>query len=151
MQQKYAHELQAGEHYAPLDYVVSAEVNQQFLYAVEDFDPVYVEGLDGSRAYVHPVLLLHMMPRTRSPSYREAPGMGSAFARDRTWFLSPAYVGEPLRVAWTITETYQKRGKIYQDYLSVTQNAQGMELVRRELSSTFFTLGKVKTFGLDGK
>lgn len=37
MQQKYAHELQAGEHYASLDYVVSPDLNQQFLYAVEDF------------------------------------------------------------------------------------------------------------------
>ena len=150
MQQKYAHELQAGEHYAPLDYVVSPDLNQQFLYSVEDFDPIYL-GLDGRRAFVHPVLLLHMMPRTRSPSYREAPGMGSAFARDRTWFTGPAYVGEPLRVLWTITATYEKRGKIYQDYVSVTQNAEEKELVRRELSSTFFTLGKVKTFGLEQK
>lgn len=148
MQQKYAHELQAGEHYAPLDYVVSSDLNQQFLFAVEDFDPVYIDGLDDGRPFVHPVLLLHMMPRTRSPSYREAPGMGSAFARDKTWFLSPAYVGEPLRVVWTITNTYEKRGKIYQDYVAITKNASGQELVRRELSSTFFTLGKVKTFGL---
>lgn len=150
MQRNYAHELRAGEHYAPLDYVVTPDLNQQFLYAVEDFDPMYIDGADG-RALVHPVLLLHMMPRTRSPSYREAPGMGSAFARDKTWFLSPAYVGELLRVTWTITNTYEKRGKIYQDYVAVTHNAQGRALVRRELSSTFFTVGKVKTFGLAQK
>ncbi|MCC6533033.1 MAG: hypothetical protein IT531_10830 [Burkholderiales bacterium] len=149
MQPKYAHELAAGEHYAPLEYTVTHELNQQFLYAVEDFDRVYIEGIDARGPLVHPVLLLHMMPRTRSPSYRQAPGMGSAFARDKTWFLHPAFVGELLRVSWTVSATYEQRGKIYQDYVAVTANAAGTAILRRELSSTFFTLGKVKTFALD--
>jgi hypothetical protein len=148
MPEKYAHELEAGERYAPLNYVVSAELNQQFLYAIEDFDRAYIDGIDGSRPLVHPVLLLHMMPRTRSPSYRQAPGMGSAFARDKTWFLAPAYVDEPLCVTWIVKSTYEQRGKIYQDYVAITENAAGQPLVRRELSSTFFTTGKVKSFAL---
>lgn len=148
---KYAHELKAGEHYEPLEYIVFPDLNQQFLYAIEDFDPVYIHGKDGHPPLVHPVLLLHMMPRTRSPSYRQAPGMGSAFARDKTWFLSPAYVGEPLRVTWTMTNTYEQRGKIYQDYVAATHNGRGKELVRRELSSTFFSLGKVKSYALERK
>ena len=151
MYAKYAHQLKAGEHYEPLEYVVSPELNQQLLYAVEDFDPIYIHGKGGRPPLVHPVLLLHMMPRTRSPSYRQAPGMGSAFARDKTRFLSPAYVGEPLRVTWTITDTYEQRGKIYQDYVAATHNGRGTELVRRELSSTFFSLGKVKSYALEQK
>jgi hypothetical protein len=151
VQGKYAHELQAGEEYAPLDFTVTRDLNQQFLYAVEDFDPLYLEGRDGKPALVHPVLLMHMSPRTRSPSYRQAPGMGSAFARDRSSYLAPAYVGSPLRVSWKVTKTYEQRGKIYQDYVAVVTDESGKPVLRRELASTFFSLGKVKTYALGEK
>lgn len=39
MQDKYDHELQTGAEYEPRESVVSPDVNQQFLYAVEDFNP----------------------------------------------------------------------------------------------------------------
>lgn len=148
MQGKYAHELQAGDEYAPLEFVVTPDLNQQFLYAVEDFNPLFLEGRDGKPPLVHPVLLMHMSPRTRSPSYRQAPGMGSAFARDRSIYLNPAYVGSKLRVTWTVTRTYEQRGKIYQDYVALMQDENGTDILRRELASTFFTLGKVKTYAL---
>ena len=89
MHGKYAHELQSGEQYEPLEFAVTPDLNQQFLYAVEDFNPLYLEGRDGNPPLVHPVLLMHMSPRTRSPSYRQAPGMGSAFARDRSTYMNP--------------------------------------------------------------
>jgi hypothetical protein len=145
---KYAHELQAGDEYEPLEFVVTADLNQQFLYAVEDFNSLYVTGADGMPPLVHPVLLMHMSPRTRSPSYRQAPGMGSAFARDRSTYLGPAYVGSRLRVTWKVDKTYEQRGKIYQDYVALVQDQGGGPVLRRELSSTFFTLGKVKTYAL---
>lgn len=78
------HEMLAGECYAQLEFTVTADLNQQFLYAVEDYNPLFIDGRDGRPPMVHPVLLMHMTPRTRSPSYRQAPGMGSAFARDRS-------------------------------------------------------------------
>jgi len=148
MHGRYAHELTEGEEYAPLEFVVTPELNQQFLYAVEDYDPIYVEGRDGRPPLVHPVLLMHMSPRTRSPSYRQAPGMGSAFARDRSRYLGAGHVGGRFRVTWTVTRTYEQRGKIYQDYVAQVHDEGGAVLLRRELASTFFMLGKVKTFGL---
>lgn len=150
MKGKFAHELQKGEHYEPLEFVVTPDLNQQFLYAVEDFNLIYLEGRDGNPPIVHPVLLLHMSPRTRSPSYRQAPGMGSAFARDKSRYLNPGYVGSKFRVTWVVIDTYAKRGKIYQDYIATVHDENGREILRRELASTFFTLGKVKTYGLDG-
>ena len=148
MQAKYAHELQAGEQYAPLEFVVTPDLNQQFLYAVEDFNPLFLEGIDGKPPLVHPVLLMHMSPRTRSPSYRQAPGMGSAFARDRSTYMNPGYVGSIFRVTWTIDKTYEQRGKIYQDYIALIEDESGKPILRRALSSTFFSLGKVKTYAL---
>lgn len=151
MTHKYAHEMQAGEHYDPLEFTVTADMNQQFLYAVEDYNPVFIDGRDGKPPLIHPVVLMHMSPRTRSPSYRQAPGMGSAFARDRSTYLAPGYVGSTIRVEWTITQTYEQRGKIYQDYVAVISDQDGRALLRRELASTFFSLGKVKTYALGEK
>lgn len=143
-----AHQLKPGDHYEPLQFVVTPELNQQFLYALEDFNSLYLEGQGGKPPLVHPVLLLHMSPRTRSPSYRQAAGMGSAFARDKTCFIHPSYVGKRFRVTWAITDTYERRGKIYQDYVALVQDEDGIDILRRELSSTFFSLGKVKTYAL---
>ncbi len=148
MTAKFAHEMKAGDQYEPLEFVVTPDLNQQFLYSVEDYNPIYLEGRDGKPPLVHPVLLMHMSPRTRSPSYRQAPGMGSAFARDRSRYFNPGYVGSRFRVTWTISNTYEQRGKIYQDYVALVQDENGTDILRRELASTFFMLGKVKTYAL---
>ena len=140
--------MQAGESYAPLRFIVTQDLNQQFLFAVEDFNPLYLSGQDARSPIVHPVLLMHMTPRTRSPSYRQAPGMGSAFARDRSKYLRPAYEDLEYEVTWTVTRTYEQREKIYQDYVAEIHDAEGNMVLRRELASTFFSLGKVKTFAL---
>lgn len=151
MRGKFAHELQGGDAYEPLEFVVTPHINQQFLYAAEDFNPLFLEGVGDKPPLVHPILLMHMSPRTRSPSYRQAPGMGSAFARDRSTYLNPAYVGSKLRVTWKVEKTYEQRGKIYQDYVALVEDADGNPILRRELSSTFFSLGKVKTYALGEK
>lgn len=145
---KYAHEMQSGESYAPLKFIVTPDLNQQFLFAVEDFNPLYLLSANGKPPIVHPVLLLHMSPRTRSPSYRQALGMGSAFARDRSTYLSPAYEGREYEVTWIVTRTYEQRDKIYQDYVAEIRDFGGQIILRRELASTFFSMGKVKTFAL---
>lgn len=151
MQGKFAHELRAGDQYEPLEFVVTPDLNWQFLYAVEDYAPIYIEGHGGKPPVVHPVLLMHMSPRTRSPSYRQASGMGSAFARDRSRYFNPGYVGSAFRVTWTVTRTYEQRGNIYQDYVALIRDQDGIDILKRELASTFFMLGKVKTYGLGGK
>ena len=148
MNEKFAHEMKAGDQYEPLEFVVTSDLNQQFLYCVEDYNPIYLDGRNGMPPLVHPVLLMHMSPRTRSPSYRQAPGMGSAFARDRSRYTNPGYVGSRFRVTWTVTNTYEQRGKIYQDYVALVQDERGSDILRRDLASTFFRLGKVKTYAL---
>lgn len=148
MEGKFAHELVAGDEYAPLEFVVNEDYNQQMLFAVEDYNPIYLEGRHGQPPVVHPVLLMQMSPRTRSPSYRQAPGMGSAFARDHSVYLGAAHVGTTLRVTWKVHKTYEQRGKIYQDYTAWIRDAAGRDILKRDMSSTFFSLGKVKTYGL---
>jgi len=149
--QLYAHQLQAGDCYESFEFTVTPDLNQQWLYAVEDFNPLYIEGGNGKPALVHPVVLMQISPRTRSPSFRQAPDMGSALARDCTTFLAPCYVGTRLRVDWLIKQTYEQRNKIYQDYVATIRDEAGVEVMRREISATFFSLGKVKTYALEGK
>jgi acyl dehydratase len=140
MSPRYAHELQAGEAYEGYAFTATPELNQQFLYAVEDYNRLYLDAQEGQPPLVHPVLLMHMTPRTRSPSFAQAPGMGSALARDQATWLRPARVGEQLRVDWMVNRTYEQRGRIYQDYVATVRNESGEVVFRRETSATFFTL-----------
>jgi len=133
---RFAHELQAGEQYAPLDFTITPEVNQQFCFSLEDFHPDYVGGGD-EVPLVHPVLLLHMSARTRSPSFRLAPGMGSVFARESVMFLKPARVDTGLRATWTILEVYEKRGKLYQALDIAVSERGGERLLKRVMHSVF--------------
>jgi hypothetical protein len=136
---RFAHELAVGDEYAPLAFEVTADLNQQFLYALEIFHPRYIEGADGYPPLVHPVVLLHYSPRTRSPSFALAPGMGSVFARDHTRFLHPALVGDTFHTTWRITGVYEKRGRIYQDYVAEVRDAAGAAVLWREMTSVFVT------------
>ena len=134
----FAHELTPGESYAPLQFRISPEVNQQFLFALEDYRQEYL-GTHERPAIVHPVLLLHMSARTRSPSFRLAPGIGSVFARDVVEFSRHALVDEPLTVCWTILDVYERRGRLYQALDTVVINDEGQQVLRREAHSVFFT------------
>ena len=135
----FAHELRPGDSYAPLRFQITAELNQQFLFALEDYTVDYL-GLDGRTALVHPVVLLHMSARTRSPSFRLAPGTGSVFARDVVNFHRSAYVDEVLQVNWTIRDVYIRKGRLYQGLDTiVVAAATGETVLQRAAHSLFFT------------
>jgi hypothetical protein len=147
----FAHELTPGESYAPLQLRISPELNQQFLFALEDYRQEYL-GTHGRPAIVHPVLLLHMSARTRSPSFRLAPGIGSVFARDVVEFSRHALVDEPLTVRWTIRDVYERRGRLYQALDTVVIDDEGQQVLRREAHSVFFTdSGVLLTMPVSGR
>ena len=139
MNERFAHELQAGDEFAPLEFDVTPELNQQFLFALGIFERRYWEASTAGPPLVHPVIFLHHSPRTRSPSYRLAPRMGSVFARDRAEFLNVGRVGERFRVTWQITASYEKRGRIFQDYQAEIVDEKGLPILRRDMSSAFVT------------
>ena len=141
MNERFAHELQAGDEFAPLEFTVTPELNQQFLFALEIFERRYWEASTAGPPLVHPVVFLHHSPRTRSPSFRLAPGMGSVFARDRAQFLNPGRVHQRFRVTWQILAAYEKRGRMFQDYRAEIVDAHGVPILRRDMSSAFVTGG----------
>jgi acyl dehydratase len=134
----YAHEMRAGDRYAPLRFRISREINEQYLFALGDYAPRYTGG-GRTPAHVHPALLLHMSARTRSPSFRLAPGMGSVFARDRVTFHRPALVDEWLHVQWTIREVYERKARIYQALDTRVLDDRGDLVIDRDAHSVFFT------------
>ena len=136
--EKFADELQPGDHCEPLEIVVTPELNQQFLFAQEDFDPRYIVRKGSKPPVVHPALLLQMSANTKSPSFRLSPGTGSILATASVDFLNPAHVDKRLRVTWEITDSYEKRGRSYIVMEASMTDEDGVRILRRELHITFF-------------
>ena len=144
----YSHELKPGDAYAPLHFSISRDVNEQYLFALGDYDKAYLPR-DGNPLLVHPVLLLHMSARTRSPSFKLAPNMGSVFAKERVTFLAVAYVDEPLEVQWIVREVYEHKRRLYQGLDTSVRGADGREILRRDAHSLFVVKKGAATDGTE--
>lgn len=120
----------------PLEFVVTPELNQQCLYAVEDFRPWYIEETEFGPPIVHPAILLNMSNGTRSPSYSQPVGRAGFHARDETFFYNPARPGKKLRVTWNAAGSYEKRGRPYTVNDTLIVDEDGLEILRRLNHST---------------
>jgi hypothetical protein len=135
---KFAHELEPGDVYAPLRIVIDSQLNEQFIFATETFGPRYVADGSATPIPVCPALLLQLCANTRSPSFRLAPGTGSVLAEATTRFLGRAFVGDALRIDWRVLSAYEKRSRRYYVMEAVLSNeASGISIIQRELHLTF--------------
>ena len=134
---KSAHQLQVGEEFEPFEFVVTPELNQQYLYAEEDFHPRYIEGDGSAPALVHPGLLLNMSNNTRSPSFVLPGGWAEIHAAEETLYLRPARLGRRLRVTWQVVEAYEKRGRPWHVLDVRIVDEDGGEILRRKMTNTF--------------
>jgi len=115
----------------PFEFLVRPELNQQYLFAEEDFGPWYLEQRESGTPIVHPALLLNMSNATRSPSYRLDPRQAGIHARDEAFFLNPARVGKKFRVTWEGIGYYQKRGRTYHMNRTRVVDEDGLEIMVR--------------------
>ena len=134
---KSAHQLQVGEEFEAFEFVVTPELNQQYLYAEEDFHPRYIEGDESTPALVHPGLLLNMSNNTRSPSFFLPGGWAEIHAAEETFYLRPARLGGRLRVTWRVVEAYEKRGRPWHVLDVRIVDEDGGEILRRKMTNTF--------------
>ena len=134
--ERTALDLKVGDEQAPLTFQVSSELNQQYVYALEDFAPRYLREGAWGRPMVHPALLLNMTNRTRSPSFCLPAGYSSIHAKDETWFMTPARVDDTLTVRWTVVESYERRNRPYQALEVLVVNQDGARIMRRVVHST---------------
>jgi len=133
---KSVDQLEIGEQLEPFEFVVTPEYNQQYLYAVEDYHPRYLQETELGPPIVHPGLLLNQSNSTRSPSYYLPPGISSLHAGDEAEFINPGRVGKKFRVTWKIVDKYEKRGRQYRVTETLVVDEDGMEILRRKNFST---------------
>lgn len=138
-ERKSVHLHEEGDELEPLEFTVSPELNQQYLYAVEDFHPRYIERSDLGPPLVHPSLLLNMSNRTRSPSYYLDPGVAGIAAANETEFINPAVVGKRLTIRWKVSEIFERRGRTWHACDTLMIDEDGREILRRRNRSTFAT------------
>jgi len=128
---KFSHEMQVGDSYAPLDIEITPEYHQQYLYAAQDFDARYVDGVDGSPPEVHAAMILNLSSLTRSPSYKVAENTGTVMGETECQFRNPAYVGSTLHITYDVTETFEKRGRDYQTVTTEVSDGDGRIILNR--------------------
>lgn len=123
-----------GHRPSPLEFLVTPELNDQYLFAVQDFHPRYV----GPDAVVHPALLLSLSNSPKSPSYQLLPDSGGMVAQEITEMHSAGRVGESFRVEWELTEQYQKRDRLYNVIETVvTEVSSRRRVMTREIHETY--------------
>ncbi|MBM4332920.1 MAG: hypothetical protein FJ117_17190 [Deltaproteobacteria bacterium] len=116
---------------APLEFLVTPELNQQYLFAAEDFHPQYIEETEIGSPIAHPGLLLNMSNPTRSPSFTLDFGPAGIHSRDETFFFQPARVGKKIKVTWEDGEPYVKRDRYYQVFKTSVVEEDGMVIMKR--------------------
>jgi hypothetical protein len=117
--------------FEPFTFRVTPELNEQYLYAVQDYDPRYLESTDKGPPVVHPGLLLNQSNLTRSPSFGLKAGMAGVHAKEEVDFLNPGRVGKQFRVTWRVVEEYEKRDKLYTVVEALIVDEDGREIMRR--------------------
>ena len=122
--------MSIGEEFEPLEFVVTPELNQQYLYAEEDFHPRYIEESDKGPPLIHPGILYNMSNNTRSPSFYLPPGWGEVHAAEETEFINPARVGKKVRVKGKIVDRYVKKEREYTVVESLSVDEDGVEIIR---------------------
>ncbi len=131
---KSAHIMDVGERFAPLEFVVTRELNEQYLYAEEDYSAIY---LDAEDPIAHPGLLLNMSNNTRSSSFHLPQGWAEIHAAEETNYCNPARVGKRLTVTWEVVEKFEKRGRPWHVLDILIADEDGLEILRRKMTNTF--------------
>jgi hypothetical protein len=118
--------------FEPYTFKVTPELNEQYLYALQDYDPRYLEERDSGSPWVHPGLLLNQSNLTRSPSFGLKAGMAGVHAKEEVQFLNPGRVGKKFGVTWRVVEEYEKRDKLYTVVEALIVDEDGKEILRRK-------------------
>jgi hypothetical protein len=129
-----------GMEFEPLEFMVTPELNQQYLYAQEDFNTIYLEETENGPAIVHPALILNMSNDTRSPSFTIPAGISGLHARDDVTFINPARVGKKMIIRWKVTDIYIKRDRPYKIVETLVFDEDGTQIMKR-LQHVTITVG----------
>ena len=136
-EKRTADQLGSGDEFEPFEFQVTPELNQQYLFAMEDFHPMYIQETQAGPAIVHPGLLLNNSNVTKSPSYFLSPGVAGIHTSDEAQFINPGRIGKKFRVTWKVADVYEKRGRAYQLIETLVADEDGLEILRRRSPRTY--------------
>jgi acyl dehydratase len=128
---KTADKMQPGDTYEPLILSLSAELNEQFLQALDAQHDRY-------HKIVHPGVLLNFCSITQSPSFCVQDQVAAVAAKFGCTFVRPTQIGEKVRISWKVCDVYERRSRLYQiAEVLVEAELDGSTILRREINNTF--------------
>lgn len=138
-EKKSSHLLKVGEEMEPLMFKITSDLNDQYLYAEQDYHPRYWDKSESGAPLAHPSLLLNWSNSTRSPSFYLPAGVAGVHAGETAEFFSPAKVGDTITVRWKVTAMFEKRGRLWHEMECLATNQDGTKILRRVSSSAFMS------------
>ena len=136
---KRADQIGTGEEFEPYEFRVTPEFNQQYLDALDDHHPRYTQETVLGPPIVHPSLLLHQSNIPKSPSFYLPPGVSTIHSKEEVEHINPGRVGKTFTVHWKVVDMYEKRSRPYQVKEVLIVDEDGVEILRRMVTDTFFT------------
>ena len=134
---KRADLLVKGEAFEALEFRVTEEFNENYLHAVEDLHPRYMQTTEAGPPIVHPALLIVFSNHTRSPSFHLDPGVSAIQTHDEVEYKNPGRVGRTFRVTFEVIETYERRGRLYQVVEAPIVDDRGTPVLTRRTTYTY--------------
>ena len=99
-------EVEIGTTFGPVEIVVSRETNDQFMFAMQDYDPRYTTGT----GEVHPGAVISIAMGAYFGNV-VAPGWTGRHAGDEVQFVAPIYVGEKLLATFAVADRFESKGR----------------------------------------
>lgn len=128
-------DVEVGMEWGPAQVEVSALLNEQFLFAMEDYSADYLpDGDTPPRAHPGTLLSLAM---SGVVGFNPAPGWTGMHARDEVELVSPVRVGESLTLHWRVVDIYEKRGRPWWVRQCVISGSDGEVRLRRRIHTAF--------------
>jgi hypothetical protein len=151
----YISDLEAGDEFKPVEYVLTAFMGSEYAHGVEEDCEWYHSAQAPGGRQIRPPTMIHVdkMRILEENCLKEKRVAGDAAPDARVHYEyharqhSPAYVGERLVVSGKITDKYVKRGRTYIDYYLEVHTSDGRPIV----TYTDKTLLKYQPEGGDGK
>lgn len=102
--------ISEGQRFGPYPFRVSADENEQILFATRDYNPIYREGNDGRPPVAHPGALLNAT-MVGVMKFHSGPGWTGLHARDESEWSHAAFVDEELEFEMGTIQLLEKRGR----------------------------------------
>jgi acyl dehydratase len=124
-------DVELGTTDGPIPFAVSGDLNEQYLYAQRDYNPLYIDNASG-RNVAYPGAVLHAASTGTLRHPTLAAGWTRRVGRDEVEWHAAVYVDEPLEVSCTYVSFNEHKGRPWLEREIVIRNAEGeLKLVRR--------------------